>query len=82
VFLAFIKKELSVHADSVAVRVAIATGAVTLTQRDAIVPVKLYGSGTEAAEAGLADLIQPGARARAMIDRLVRKGGGAGCEGV
>lgn len=67
---------LSVAADSIAVRLAIIQGQITPEQRDAPPLVELYGSGVEAAEAGLAGVERPGVKARQAITRLVRKGAG------
>jgi hypothetical protein len=67
---------LSVHPDSVAVRLAIARGALTVEQRDAPPMVDLYISGTEARDAGLAGVENPSTAARVAIRRLTRKGAG------
>lgn len=64
---------LTVAAESPAARLATLTGAVTNEQRFAPVDVPLYSSGAEAAEAGLAEIADPGPQARVMIDRLGRK---------
>lgn len=65
---------LSVHSESWAARIAVARGQVTPEELYAEPEVPLYGNGQEAAEAGLAGVELPGQRARAMIERLTRKG--------
>jgi hypothetical protein len=65
---------LTVHADSVAVRVALVRGQVTVEDRDAGTDVRLYPSGAEAAVAGLRAVLRPGSNAVQAIDRLVAKG--------
>jgi hypothetical protein len=40
---------------------------------DYVSPVPLFASGTEAAKHGLADVAEPGDRARRAIDRIERK---------
>lgn len=67
---------LSVHPDSVAVRVALLDGRLTVDQRDAEVGVELYGSGQEACEAGLAGVAEPPHEARLAVDKLVRRRAG------
>lgn len=74
---------LYVHQDSVAARLACATGAVTVDQLFAEVPVECYGSGNEAADAGLAGVEKPtveavlmGRKIRAAKQRRTRKGKG------
>lgn len=64
---------LSVHAESPAARLAVLTGAVTNEQRYADPGVPLFSSGAEAAAEGLEDVPDPGPRAQALIDGLVRK---------
>lgn len=65
---------LTVHADSVAVRVAVVTGQVTIDQVRAPVPVDLYASGAEARDAGLAGVADPSPEALQAIASLVVKG--------
>lgn len=64
---------LSVHSDSVAVRLAVADRAVTWEQVDAPVTVELYANGNEAANAGEATVEHQSAEAVRAISRLVRQ---------
>lgn len=65
---------LSVHADSIAVRLALLNGSITVKQRDAAVDVELYDTGADAAAAGAAGIENPSPAARRLIDRLIDKG--------
>lgn len=67
---------LTVEQDSVAVRLALMKGDVTPEQVYAEVPVALYGSGEEAAAAGLSGVDAPSPEADRLMDRLVKKGAG------
>lgn len=67
---------LSVHHDSVAVRLACSVGKLTVEQRDAHVDVELYETGTEAMDAGLAGCDDPSPAARAAASKLIRRGAG------
>jgi uncharacterized protein DUF6283 len=62
---------LSVHADSVAVRLTVATGKVTWEQVDAPVEVELYATGNEAADAGEVEIDRPGLAAMHAARRLM-----------
>jgi hypothetical protein len=64
---------LTVHADGIAVRLAIARGEVTPAQRDAPVNVELYPSGVAAARAGLAGVDDPSSEAVSAMRRLSRR---------
>lgn len=64
---------LSVHSDSVAVRLAVANRIVTWEQVDAPVTVELYADGNEAANAGEAAVEHPSADAARAASRLVRQ---------
>lgn len=69
---------LAVHdLASPAVRVAVATGQVTVEQVEAPVDVDLYASGAQACEAGLAGVEQPGRQAREAIAKLTARGAGS-----
>lgn len=61
---------LTVHAETVAARLAVSRGLVTDEERYAPVVEELYLSGTEAAEAGMAGVTRPSPSARKVIDRL------------
>lgn len=63
---------LTVHADSIAVRLAIMDGRVTVEQRDAPVAEPLFESGVAAADHGEGDLIDPSPEAVAMQLKLLR----------
>lgn len=63
---------LTVHQESVAVRLAILTGAVTVEEVYAEVPEKLYATGNEAADFGQKKIEQPSRKARTVISRLMR----------
>ena len=67
---------LSVHADSVAVRLAMATGRIKPSDVPQAPESLYYDSGTEAAEAGLAGVIGPDEAARRAMHRLVERGVG------
>lgn len=67
---------LTVAAESVAVRLALARKRITLEQRDAPVLVRLYSSGAEACAAGLEGIKLPSAKAKRLVARLIRKGAG------
>jgi len=64
---------LTVHADGIAVRLAIARGEVTPEQRDAPVDVDLYATGEAAARAGLADVESPSDAAVTAARKLARR---------
>ena len=64
---------LTVHAESVAVRLAVARGLVTDDERYGLVWEPLYGSGNEAADAGLSGVAEPEEAAQRMMARLVRQ---------
>ena len=65
---------LSVHCESVAVRLAEARGEVPPGAKYDPVPVPLYATGNEAADAGLRGVKRPSRKARREIDKLtVRK---------
>lgn len=61
---------LTVHAESVAARLATSMGLVTDDERYAPVKEELYASGAEACAAGIAGITRPSAPARRVIDRL------------
>lgn len=63
---------LSVHADSLAVRLAVIFGSIPAAALSAVVKAPLYASGAEAADAGVRGLKRPGRKARAVIARLLR----------
>lgn len=67
---------LSVHCESVAVRLAVATGKIEPDEpyRDCGVP--LHESGNAAADAGEQKINRPTAEARSMGTRLLKKGAG------
>ncbi len=65
---------LSVHRDSVSVRLAVLRGEVDVDDPHRSVDVELYGSGTDAAAAGLAGVAEPGVAARKALERLVKRG--------
>jgi hypothetical protein len=67
---------LTVHADSIAVRLAFFAGQVTVEQVNEEPTVKLFTSGRQAANAGQRAIRRPGQRAKRMCDSLVRKGVG------
>jgi hypothetical protein len=67
---------LTVHCESIAARLALITGALTVEQLYADVDVELYATGQEARDAGMAGVDDPDERARRAIDRLVQKGAG------
>lgn len=60
--------------DAIAVRLAVAFGALTVEQVKAPCKVPLYGSGAEACAAGLSACRRPGERALRAIRRLNAKG--------
>jgi Family of unknown function (DUF6283) len=64
---------LTVHSDSVAVRLTVAKGAVTWDQVDAPVTVELYASGNEAADAGEVAIEAPSWAAVRAAQRLLAK---------
>ncbi len=64
---------LSVHADSVPVRVAVMQGWLTPEQRDAEVNVPLFASGAEACKAGLAGVKTPDEAACLAVEKLAKK---------
>jgi len=66
----------TVHADTVAVRLAQARGSLTPAQVRAEVDVDLYATGQEACDAGLADIEDPGDAAMAAQVRLLRSKAG------
>lgn len=61
---------LTVHADSIAVRLAVLQGNVTPDQRDAPVTVPLFEDGNQAADAGIKGIRRPNDKARQIINRL------------
>ncbi len=67
---------LSVHAESVAARMAVLNGSVTDEERLAPSEVELYPSGLAAGRAGLKGVRRPSREARASIDRLARSRAG------
>lgn len=64
---------LTVHAESVAARLAVISGRVTDAERYAPVEVELYPTGRAAADAGMAGVEDPSPAARRAIDRLTAK---------
>jgi Family of unknown function (DUF6283) len=68
---------LSVHPDTLAVRLAIAQGRLTVDQRDAPPAVELYRSAAEAAAVGLAAIEAPEDAALRAAERLIERGVGA-----
>lgn len=56
--------------DSVAVRLLVAFGVLTVEQVEATCPVPLYSSGREACDAGMAGVRRPGAKAVRAIEKL------------
>ncbi len=64
---------LSVHSQSVAVRLSMMQGVVTPEQVYAEPIVKLYASGREACDAGMAGIDAPGVNAQRAIDKLITK---------
>lgn len=66
---------LTVHCESVAVRLAVLKGDVTPEQVYAEVKEPLYKSGNEAADAGIKQIKRPGKKARKIVARLAGKGG-------
>ena len=64
---------LTVHADSIAVRLAMCAGKITPEQRDAKVTVPLFRTGLSAATAGMRGVNRPGRRARQMIAGLLKR---------
>lgn len=67
---------LHVHADSIAVRLAVITGRLPADALDHQCPIAFHPSGKAAAEHGLADAAQPGPEARQMQAMLQRRGVG------
>lgn len=67
---------LSVHRESVAVRVACARGELGITQVPQEPEPEYYASGTEACEAGMADIEEPSVEARKKVASLERRGVG------
>jgi len=65
---------LSVHQESVAVRLAQAIGAVAHEDVPRAVEPLYYATGNEAADAGMAGVLLPPPEARREIDRLIRNG--------
>lgn len=66
---------LTVHSESVAVRLAQMTGRLATEAVYAPVTAALYKTGREARDAGMKGVRRPGRAARAMIAKLVRKVG-------
>lgn len=64
---------LTVHAETPAVRLAVAGGQVTVDQVYAAVDDELYETGAEARDAGMAGVLEPGADAEAAIGKLVAR---------
>lgn len=67
---------LSVHADSIAVRMAIIDGKVTADDVYATPEVPLHPSGTAAAEHGLRDIERPTREAVELAGKITRLGAG------
>ncbi len=67
---------LTVERDSVAVRLALLRGTVTPEQVKRSVSTEIYTTGAEAADAGMRGVRAPNAKARRMMERLIRKGAG------
>lgn len=67
---------LTVHQNSVAVRLAMLKGHVTPEQVYAPPTVTLHASGAAAQAAGVAKIKRPGKVAKMMIDKLVKRGVG------
>jgi hypothetical protein len=67
---------LTVAADSIAVRIALARGTVTMAQRDAEVVAPLHAAGEDACRAGLKGIKRPGRKALTLIEKLIAKGAG------
>ena len=63
---------LSVHSESVAVRLMIIKGTVTPEQVYAETPCELYASGNEAADAGIKGIKRPSIKAREAIGKLTK----------
>lgn len=61
---------LSVHCDSVAVRLGVITGQIPPEAPFAKVKAKLFKTGKAAADAGMRAINRPGKAARKMIDKL------------
>lgn len=64
--------------DSVAIRLAVMRGSLTVEQVESPCPVELYASGAEAAEAGLAGVPLPSAAAVKEMGKLARRGAAKG----
>lgn len=64
---------LTVHRETVAVRIAMMTGQVTPDEVYTEVSAPLFASGNEAADAGIKGVKRPKAKARKVIDRLLDK---------
>ncbi len=67
---------LSVHRDSVAVRLACLQGELDIGQVPQKPEPEYYASGTEACEAGIADIEDPSPEARQKVTSLMRRGVG------
>jgi hypothetical protein len=63
---------LSVHADDIAVRIALVSGATTRDDVDAPVKTPLFGSGREASEAGKAAIRNPSPEAIRHAQKIMR----------
>lgn len=63
---------LTVARESIAVRIGLMQGKISLEQADAPVRAALYGSGSEARDAGLAGIENPPEATLAAIERLGR----------
>lgn len=64
----------TVHCESVSVRLAMMRGTLTRDQVYADVKSPLYADGREAAEAGIAGIMEPSAAAVQAIGKLVQRG--------
>ena len=64
---------LTVHCESVAARLAVLRGQLTVQQLYAKVRVALFKTGAEAAEHGIARLKKPGRAAKQMAAKLYRR---------
>ena len=67
---------LSVHADSVAVRLACARGALSFSDVPEAPEALYYETGAQAAAAGLSGVAQPSVDALKAMERLERRGAG------
>ena len=65
---------LSVHRDSIAVRLGVIRGRIDPKEPYRDPQVALYSNGNEAADAGIKRIANPGKKSRQMIQKLVAKG--------